>query len=82
MSFPLSILYALYLGFVGILLLFSFFNLYHLLRFGSPAAVTFTISAVYLAGMAVLLVASFAFLSTINWSEQIQLLPTPNQFSW
>lgn len=82
MSFPLSLIAFAYLILVGIFCLFSFFNLYHLLRFGSPAIVTLTVSAVYLAGTAVLLVTSWFFLQTVDWSTAIELLPTPNQFSW
>lgn len=80
MSLSLSAFYILYLILVGIFFLFSFFNLYHLLRFGSPVAVTVTISTVYLVGATVMLATSFVLLSTIDWSQSIELLPAPGGF--
>jgi len=76
MSLSLSILYIIFLILVGISLLFSFFNLYHLLRFGSPLVVTLGMSTLYVIGVIVLLGTSFVFLGTINWSVAIELLPT------
>lgn len=76
MSLSLSILYIAFLILVGISLLFSFFNLYHLLRFGSPLIVTLGMSALYVIGVIVLLGTSFIFLRSINWSIAIELFPT------
>ncbi|MDD5110312.1 MAG: hypothetical protein PHI63_03780 [Patescibacteria group bacterium] len=75
MSFPLSLLYFVYLALVGIFFLFSFFNLYHLLRFGSPRRVTIPVAFLYLAGAAALLALSWTYLQEIDWLQQVDLLP-------
>ncbi|MDO8559741.1 MAG: hypothetical protein Q7S23_01745 [bacterium] len=81
MSLPLTLLYVVYLVLVGVFILYSFFNLYHLLRFGSPLIVTLGVSLLYLLGAVTLLSTSWAFISGIDWSSTIDLLAPPATFT-
>ena len=76
MAFPLSLLSVVYLILVGVFALYSFFNLYHLLRFGSPLAVTLGVSLLYLLGTVAILTVSWEFIRQIDWSQTIELIPT------
>ncbi|TSC76447.1 MAG: hypothetical protein G01um101431_580 [Parcubacteria group bacterium Gr01-1014_31] len=80
MTLPLTLLYVIYLLLVGVFVLYSFFNIYHLLRFGSPFIVTISVSLLYLLGAVTLLSTSWVFIGGIDWSTTIDLLAPPTTF--
>lgn len=78
MQFSLSIFLFVYFVFLFIFCVFTFFNLYHIYRYGFigfwPYFITilyvfFTVAAVYL---------SFYFLLQIDWSYQITIFENIN----
>ncbi len=74
MVFPLSLILVAYVIGVGVLLLYSLFNLYHLLRYGTPSGLMLVLSAGYLAVLLVILLGSWLLLAPIDWRSGIDLL--------
>ena len=75
MIISLSIFYYIYLSLVGVFIIFSFFNLYHLWRFGYMGAGNIFVITCYLALSGMILVLSFFYIFQINWQEGLDLLP-------
>lgn len=74
MAFPLSILLVLFGIVVIFFLVFSFFNIYHALRYGYATAVNVTVLIVYVLVSGVLLVVAGTYVSIIDWSSPISML--------
>jgi len=73
MEIPLVILLYIYLAIVGLFVLFSFFDLYHMIRFGFLNGTTITTTFVFLAAAALILFISYQQLNPIDWSETISI---------
>lgn len=71
MVINLSIFYYLYLIVVFIFLLFSVFNLYHLLRFGFASIGNIFVIFAYILIAVMLLSTSFELLSLIDWHQPL-----------
>jgi len=80
MEIPASLIYYLYLILVGIFFIFSFFNIYHLLRFGSPRSITYLVTALYLIVSVLILIASWSVISAVSWGQSLPLLPQSDNF--
>lgn len=81
MTFPLALILVAYVIGVGVTLLYSLFNLYHLLRYGTPSGLMLVLSAGYLAGVLVILLASWVLLAPIDWRSSLSLFPEPVPFT-
>ena len=70
---PVWILYLLFLAFIGLVFIFAFFNIYHLLRFGRSVFTTVLFTLLYL--LTVFLLAGYALvlLLSSDWSDSIDL---------
>lgn len=68
MTITLSILYYLYLLAVAVFVLYSLFNIYHLLRFGFLTSVNVLVIVAYVGVAAILLFFSFNLLAAVDWS--------------
>ena len=73
MTISLSLFFIPYLIFLGIFALFSFFNLYHILKFGIKSKLGIASIAVYLVGTFFILITTVIATSTVDWSEIIEL---------
>ena len=71
--FPLNILLIIFLVFVLIVGLFTFFNTYHMVKYGKAGALTIGITTVYLLTVGAFLVTSLVFMTRVNWSQSISL---------
>jgi len=73
MEVSLSIFLFIYLIFIVIFLLMSFFNLYHIVRFGfvSPLAYILTVGYIVLTLLA--LFVSYYYIAQVDWSATIQI---------
>lgn len=78
MAISLSIFFYLFLIYIFLFCLFSFFNIYHLLRFATPHLVVYIVMLIYVAGSIGILAVSFFFLQNIDWSQSIQIAPFMN----
>lgn len=72
-AIPLWSLLVFYGVFLLFFVIYSLFNLYHLLRFGTFGIGLFGITALFIGGTAVLLTVSFAMLSTFDWSADVRV---------
>lgn len=83
---PISILLIVFLAFIGLVVLFTFFNVYHILRFGKAGFTTLGITAIYLVVIGTLLVWSLYVILTIDWTLSVDLFGTGssalNQFPY
>ena len=75
MGIPLSIFYFIYLVLVLVYLAYTFFNVYHLLRFGQLSIATFAVCVFYIAGSVVVLLFTWQSISGINWNQTLPILP-------
>ena len=73
MAIPLSIFYYLYLVLLAFFLLFTFFNIYHLIRFGFISLSNLVMMAFYLAVSACLISISFNYIGQIDWTQSVQI---------
>ena len=74
MTFQLSLLLFIYLGFIVVWLIFFMIALFHMLKFGFKNFMTLFMTFIF-AGIAVLMVmASSAFISQIDWSSEVTIL--------
>jgi len=74
MSFSLYIFLIIYLVFLFGWLIFSLVAIYHMLKFGFLNFTTFFIIFVYIIIAILLLVASYSYLSQIDWNLRISVL--------
>jgi len=74
MSIPLALLLILYILVVGVFLLFVFFHFYHLIRFAFWNTTGYVVSALYLLVSLAVLLISARYLSTIDWTVNIEFL--------
>jgi len=79
MEISLSIFLFAYLIFIAIFLLLSFFNLYHIVRFGfvSPLAYILTIGYIVLTLLA--LFVSYYYIAQVDWSATLQIYSAPSE---
>ena len=61
----------IFIAVVGVFVLYSIFNIYHLVRFGFATATNMAIITVYIALSTAYLMAAFAILSTIDWTTPL-----------
>jgi len=73
MSFPLSIFLIIYFIFLVIFILFSYFDIYHLLKFGTLNITNFLVTFIYLGGSILIIFISWQYLSQIDWQQPIEL---------
>lgn len=73
---PVSILLIVYLAFTLMVLLFTFFNVYHMVRYGKAGNTTIIVTTVYLTVVLTMLATSIYVISTADWSAQIELFPS------
>jgi hypothetical protein len=73
MAISLSLFIIPYLFFLGIVALFGFFNLFHILRFGIKSNLGIASIAIYLVGVFFILVTTVAAASTVNWTEVVTI---------
>lgn len=74
----LSVFYYLYLLVLLFFIIYSLFNIYHLLRFGFASFTNALIIIAYLIVATIVIMSSFNLLMTINW--QTPLLNLPSNF--
>jgi len=80
MIITLSIAYYFYLIIVGLYLLFGFFNLYHLLKFGFVSFTNLAVMLIFIALSCWLITFSFSVLRAIDW--QTPLLDLSDLNNW
>jgi len=73
MTIPLTIFLVLYAAFLVFYVIFSFFNIFHLMKFGAISFTTYFMAFLYLAGILVVLFFSYQGLAAIDWSEGIKI---------
>ena len=76
MTISLSLFYYIYLVFVLIFLVFTFFNIYHLVRFGYLTLANIILVGFYLIVSILILSISWRYITTVDWSQTINLIPT------
>ncbi len=69
----LSIFLVLYLIYVVIFLIFSFFNVYHMLRFGFVSFWAYFIALGYIIATIAALLVSYYFIMQIDWMEPLKI---------
>lgn len=72
---PISIFYFIYLAFVGVFLLFTLFNVYHLVRFGFLSIANISIIVFYIGMSIMMLLVSWYYIGQIDWQQVIPIVP-------
>ena len=73
MAIPLSIFYYAYLALLGIFLLFTFFNIYHLVRFGFLSLGNLAMIIFYIVISALIIMVSWNYIGQFDWTQSIQI---------
>lgn len=61
----------IFIAVIALFMLYSIFNIYHLLRFGFATTTNLTVITLYIALSTVYLMTAFALLSTIDWNTPL-----------
>ena len=72
---PINILLFVFLFFMLLVLLFTFFNVYHLVRYGRSGAATILLLFLYLIVIFSMIAVSLLFIAEVDWSATVDLLP-------
>ena len=75
MSINLELFYYIYLIFVLGFLIFTFFNVWHMIRFGYLTIANIIIIGFYIIVSILILLISWSYISPIDWSQQLMLVP-------
>ncbi len=75
MSISLSLFFYLYLAFIFFFILFSFFNMYHLIRFSPPSTTVYLVIALYIIGSIAIFTIIFFFISQVDWTYSFSIQP-------
>lgn len=73
LEFPISYFLIPYAFFAFVFVIFSFFNIYHMLRYGIYNFSLYILSVVYLGGTVFFLGASIIIILSFNWSVPLNL---------
>jgi hypothetical protein len=73
---PVSILLIIFIAFMLMVLMYTFFNVYHMVRFGEAGFKTILITMVYLFCVAGMLLWSAYLISQADWSAAILVIPS------
>ena len=71
MAITLAIIYYIFLAAVFVFVLYSLFNIYHLLRFGFLSVTNVVVILIYIAISSSLLYVAFSQLLMIDWSQPL-----------
>ena len=74
LEIPLVIFYYIYLILVLVSLFFTFFNVYHLVRFGFLTISNIVAIAIYIFVSATILLISWNYIGQIDWQQSIPLI--------
>ncbi len=72
---PVSILLIVFVAFMLMVLLYTFFNVYHMIRFGEARPRTVVIVVIYLLCLASILAWSGYLIFQADWTASIQIIP-------
>lgn len=72
---PASIFLFIFLFFALVVLLFTFFNVYHMMRFGEARPKTVVITIIYVCVMLTLFAYSTSLLTQADWQATLQIIP-------
>lgn len=67
MEIPAYILLIVYGAALLMIVVFSYFNVYHVMRFGMHTAAAYAMSAVYVVVVAVIVMSTWASLGSVDW---------------
>ncbi|HCC22602.1 TPA: hypothetical protein DF272_00260 [Candidatus Falkowbacteria bacterium] len=73
MQIQLSFFLFVYLIFIAVFLFYTFFNLYHILKFGFVSLWAYLITFAYIGATVVALFVSYLYIAEIDWSTSFEL---------
>lgn len=80
MSLQMSAFLFAYLIFIAIFLFYTFFNLYHVLKFGFVSFWAYAITFTYIGLSILALFVSYFYISQIDWSIVVYFFPLTSEF--
>ncbi|MFA5022181.1 MAG: hypothetical protein WC508_03820 [Patescibacteria group bacterium] len=75
MTVAISFFYYIYLIFIAVFLIFTFFNVYHLVRFGFLSLGNITVIIFYIVVTALILSISWGYIGQIDWQQTFYISP-------
>jgi len=73
-EFPLYSFLILYLVYIGIFLIFSLFNVYHLVKHGFSSVFVYIVIILYIMLAAVVVFLTYYYLQEVDWNQSLSLL--------
>lgn len=71
---PLYSFLIIYLVYIGIFLIFSLFNIYHLVKHGFSSVFVYVVIILYIVIAAVVVFITYYYLQDVEWSQVLSLL--------
>lgn len=76
MTVSLSVFLFVYLVYIAIFLFFTFFNLYHMTKYGFVSLTSYIVTVLYIIATALGLFVSYYLIAQIDWSNTFNLFST------
>jgi len=73
MQIPLSIFLLGYLIYIAVFLFFSFFNLYHMTKYGFVSFWAWAVTVSYIVLTALALFVSYYYIAQIDWTQSFEV---------
>ncbi|OGF30634.1 hypothetical protein A2533_00020 [Candidatus Falkowbacteria bacterium RIFOXYD2_FULL_35_9] len=71
MTIQLSLFLYIYLAFIAVFLFYTFFNLYHIIRFGFVSFWAYFLTFAYIGLSIIALFISYIYIAEIDWSATL-----------
>ncbi|MBT4722414.1 hypothetical protein HN958_04620 [Candidatus Falkowbacteria bacterium] len=81
MEITLSAFLFLYLLFIAAFLFFSFFNLFHMIRFGFVSPLAYVVTVGYIIVTLLALFISYFYIAQVDWTYTFNLFDSSSSFS-
>ena len=74
MELPLSTFLFAYIIYVAIFLFFTFFNLFHMLKYGFVSFWAYFLTTAYIIATALALFVSYFYIAQVDWTQGFEIL--------
>jgi len=82
MTISLSVFLFIFLAYLGLFLFFSFFNLYHMSRFGFVSFWAWFVTVAYIVLTILGLFVAYYYIAQIDWSSTVDIFQINNTWDY
>lgn len=80
MDIPLAFFLLAYVIFVGFFLVFTLFNIFHIVKFGVKSVGAYVVTFSYVALSLAVLIVSYIYIAQIDWNQTVTLFSSSSPY--